>query len=559
MTTGVAAIWVRVSTRDQRELSPDSQEAAVRRALETQDYCVPDWAVVKADWSSLDLMACPQFQQLREWIISGAVQAVGVLDRDRLQAQGLQRLVFLSECQEHGVQVITAQGVPMLEGAEGQLVELALALGKERAVMRAQQGARDGLRDRAVLHGLPAVPAAPFGYLWDKNNPRLLRKAAGWEAVSMAWRLALEGTTLRQIAYALTSAGFRTAKGHSTWYPSSVGYILANPVYAGRYYSLRYEAKVPRERRGVTYGKSSRSIRPGADGTSWEARSANWVRLNDVVVEDPPVSWDEFLMIQERLVRNKELALANVTAKRFYLLGSLIICQACGARYYGKNTTKNFVYYMCGRRRKRVKGGPTCDNRHLPAAQADRVVWEAVSSFLSDPETVLKRLRGHEARTAETEQHLMNELDKLTRRWSHLDTEEADLVSASLRKDDDGTPLFSSAAIKRNQALIKAQRTWITEERQRIEAHLASLKGEMVIADDLRRLQERVQGKLVGASPQDKRWVLEMLHTRVLCWPDRLVVEIGIGAQLGDTVSKMPCMSGAATRTRCSWASQVTL
>ena len=31
----------------------------------------------------------------------------------------------------------------MLEGGEGQLVELALALGKEKSVLRAQQGARE--------------------------------------------------------------------------------------------------------------------------------------------------------------------------------------------------------------------------------------------------------------------------------------------------------------------------------------------------------------------------------------------------------------------------------
>ena len=43
----------------------------------------------------------------------------------------------------------------LLDGAEGQLVELALALGKEKSVLRAQEGARDGLRDRARLKGLP--------------------------------------------------------------------------------------------------------------------------------------------------------------------------------------------------------------------------------------------------------------------------------------------------------------------------------------------------------------------------------------------------------------------
>ena len=136
------AIWCRVSTHDQRELSLDSQEAAVRRALEGQGYEVPHWAVLKVDWTSLDLMRCPEFQQLRQWILAGEINALGVLDRDRLQAQGLQRLIFLSDCQAHDVRVVTVQGAPMLEGAEGQLVELALAIGKERSVLRAQQGAK---------------------------------------------------------------------------------------------------------------------------------------------------------------------------------------------------------------------------------------------------------------------------------------------------------------------------------------------------------------------------------------------------------------------------------
>jgi DNA invertase Pin-like site-specific DNA recombinase len=154
MDRKIAAIWCRVSTSDQRELSLDSQEVAVRKALENQGYQIPPDYVLKVDWSSLDLMSCPEFQQLRRWVADGSVNAVGTLDRDRLQAQGLQRLIFLSECRDLGVPMVTVQGAPMLEGGEGQLVELALALGKERSVLRAQQGARDGLRDRARLKGV---------------------------------------------------------------------------------------------------------------------------------------------------------------------------------------------------------------------------------------------------------------------------------------------------------------------------------------------------------------------------------------------------------------------
>jgi len=175
-------------------------------------------------------MACPQFQQLRRWIASGEIRALGVVDRDRLQAQGLQRLVFLSECREQGVEVVTAQGVPMLEGPEGQLVELALALGKERSVARAQQGARDGLRARPLLKGLPPNYQEPMGMRWENNR---LVPNMNYDVACGIWRMALEGATQWGIAKSLTARGIPTPKGRMVWSGTTVGSILTNLVYAG--------------------------------------------------------------------------------------------------------------------------------------------------------------------------------------------------------------------------------------------------------------------------------------------------------------------------------------
>lgn len=69
----VAAIWCRVSTHDQRELSLDAQEEAVQRVLTERGLVVPPEYVLKVGWTSLDLMACLQFQLLRRWIASGEV------------------------------------------------------------------------------------------------------------------------------------------------------------------------------------------------------------------------------------------------------------------------------------------------------------------------------------------------------------------------------------------------------------------------------------------------------------------------------------------------------
>ena len=44
-----AAIWCRVSTQDQRELSLDSQETAVRHALKSQGFSVSPDHILKVD------------------------------------------------------------------------------------------------------------------------------------------------------------------------------------------------------------------------------------------------------------------------------------------------------------------------------------------------------------------------------------------------------------------------------------------------------------------------------------------------------------------------------
>jgi len=67
----VAAIWCRAPTSDQREMSLETQEKAVRRVLDKQGLEAPPRYVLKGYWTSLDLMAGPQFQQLRGWFASG--------------------------------------------------------------------------------------------------------------------------------------------------------------------------------------------------------------------------------------------------------------------------------------------------------------------------------------------------------------------------------------------------------------------------------------------------------------------------------------------------------
>ena len=196
MSNEIAGIWARVSTDIQQSL--DSQVARAKSELEKRGYIVPPERILKVDWTSLDLEHCPQFQELRGWIRHKEIAALGVFDRDRLNAIGLQRLVFLSDCKDNGVELVICQGPPILNELEGQLVELALALGKERQVLRAQQGSKDALRERATIKGLPTTYQPAYGYKWDKDSNRLITNA-NWETRAFIINHFLSGSTLKGI------------------------------------------------------------------------------------------------------------------------------------------------------------------------------------------------------------------------------------------------------------------------------------------------------------------------------------------------------------------------
>ncbi len=517
--TKVAAIWCRVSTHDQRELSLDSQEVAVRKVLEAQGYEVLPQYVVKVDWTSMDLMSCSEFQQLRQWIKSGEIQAVGVLDRDRLQAQGLQRLVFLSECKDRGVPIIPVQGPPLLEEPEGQLVELALAIGKERSVLRAQQGARDGLRDRAKLKGLPAVPKNPYGYTWDGTTSMLL-PMPDRANVKLICLSALAGMPIRTIVKELHRRGIATATGKEWWAPRTIHWILTSPIYGGRYYALRQTSKEPKQRRTRTYGKSSSQLKPLASA----------VYLANIVVERPPLTWEEWLALQDRMQTNKLQAQRN--GKRDYLLRSLVFCDAHHRRYHGREKGSRWVY-ACSAGAE--PGHQPCPRPRLPGHALEEQVKALCRKVLETPEIIEREIESRTGTVRSTLDSLQKRLASLDRKHDRsLDTE-TNLALEHARRN------ISAEAYGRALARVKAERTWINEERQRLQSQIETLEHGHAALLGLAQVRGQIAQKLDSANHDDWRMIFGALGVDIHVG-EQGAIEVGLAIPMapGRIVSHTP-------------------
>ena len=443
----IGAIWARVSSQGQAEMSPDGQVERVKTKLNSLGYVVPPEYIFKVVWTSVDLEPCPEFKEFRRLIRTKQVNAVGFLDRDRINAHGLSRLLFFAECKENGVEPIVFQGAPFTDGAEGQIIEMVLALGKERSVQRAQTGAKQGLEDRAKKKGMPPTIAKVYGMKWPKGELGKYKPDGKYEPdanysnAKLIFELWFEKCNLDYIGKELLRRGIPSPRGKTVWASCSVTTILKNPIYAGRTATLKYERLEPKKRRKNTFGKTCAHLKPESE----------WHYLEGLVI-NPIITWEQHLDIIKRLLTNKENASRN--AKHNYLLRGLISCQLChGTRHYvGVQTTRGKDKYVCNKSWA-VGYGERCLARPMDKEELEQGVKEKIRAFFAKPEIYLDEMNGRLGMQEQTKTDLEHSI-------KNLDREYQETIDAECRYAD----MLSKEAFDEKKKLLVLRRQHLSEK-----------------------------------------------------------------------------------------------
>jgi hypothetical protein len=342
----------------------------------------------------------------------------------------------------------------MVDAPEGQIVELAPALGKQRQVERAGQEAKDGLRDRAMLKGLPPSPVNPYGYVWDATRTRLI-PTKDWPHAKFILEKALEGMTARRLCLELYRLGILSPRGLQRWSRSGIHALLTNTIYGGRFYALRWHLAEPRTRRTATYGKSSSKRRPLGEAHE----------LTYIVVQSPPLSWEQWQALQERISQNKRLAQRN--AKRDYFLRGLITCESHRRRYQGHMKRKS-LEYVCGGQWDH--GATKCARLTLDGANLEAQVKTVCQDILTRPEVLEREIAKSTGQVAATIEAIEKKLADLERKDKQWKATEGQLVFDRAHKE--GSPEAFEMAFSR----LKAERAWVAEERDRLLTDLETTR-----------------------------------------------------------------------------------
>jgi site-specific DNA recombinase len=499
-----SSIYCRVSTDDQRgNYSIPTQVAECLQHVKRRGYslvgnryvdpvtgrdCAEQSGAIPAfvdDYSSRELSR-PALDDALSFLESMGFDVLVVHALDRLARDPYIRESLEREFERRGARVEFVLG-NYEDTAEGEVrKDLDATFAKWENTKRVERSLR-GKRGKAE-RGLFVCGVPPYGYQIDKTAFGGL--AIDEQLAALVRRIfelyVNEGKSIRAISGTLTADKVPSCRGGVKWGKSSVAKILRNKAYAGVCFYNQHKR----------HGKQL-ALR---DKSEWME-----IRITPIVEDSL------FQAAQARLDENREVL--RRTAKRFYLLSSMVFCQDCGRQYVAQTKTAGTerrnedTYY-----RHRTKEGH-CSNRHLSARRLEDRVWSEVVTLLLNPARLRKGYKQSLAQQDASRTRRQNHLETLRESRSKLEQRQGNLVAAYIDPD-----------IRMPKPEYLKQRTAIEGEIQDVNARIMKTEIELAktprpgeleslekfSAEIRQRLQERKD-----PTPVQKRELLKMLHVKV--------------------------------------------
>lgn len=228
-----AAAYIRVSTDDQLEYSPDSQLEKIREYVKNNDMILPEEFIFREDEgiSGKKAEKRPEFMRM----IGTAKKRPKPFDTiivwkfSRFARSRQDSIVYKSmlrkQCDIDVVSVTEQLG----DDKMSIIVEAMIEAMDEYYSINLAEEVRRGMNEK-VSRGEP-VTAPAFGYLIQNKKYCIDQDAAS--TVRMIYSDYISGMSCRAIAAKLNAMGIRTKRG-GLWENRTVEYVLRNPVYIGK-------------------------------------------------------------------------------------------------------------------------------------------------------------------------------------------------------------------------------------------------------------------------------------------------------------------------------------
>lgn len=317
----IAAAYIRVSTEDQTEYSPDAQLRELRDYAH-QHSLVLDERYIYSDEGISGRSAEKRPGFLR--MVSDAkskprpFDVILVHKFDRFARSREDSVVYKSMLKAAGVEVISIKE-PLAEGTYAGVMEAIYESFAEAYSINLGQEVRKGMTEKALRGEVQTIAA--FGYRKDEKSIAPDEKEAPY--VVEIYRRFVEGEGYYRIARWLNACGVKTHRGRS-FENRTVEYIIRNPLYKG------YVRWTPNRRIRRDYTAPDSIIKKGS--------------------HEPLISEEVWELAQKRAfeIKTHFKYHARPTSGRKHWLAGIVHCAACGGPLYYQYGYFKCKKYMCG-------------------------------------------------------------------------------------------------------------------------------------------------------------------------------------------------------------------
>jgi DNA invertase Pin-like site-specific DNA recombinase len=315
-----AAAYIRVSTEEQAELSPDSQLKEIRRyAAQHNIELLEEHIYIDAGISGRNTAKRPEFNKMISFAKSKPkpFDVILLWKFSRFARNREDSIVYKSMLRkECGIDVISISEA-LGDDNTSVLIEALIEAMDEYYSLNLAGEVKRGLREK-VERGEP-VASPSFGY--NIKDSRYVIDEEKAKLVRLIFDDYLNGTGVRELAVRMNNLGVLTNRGKK-WDKFSIDYILNNPVYAGK---IRYN---PAGKTRRNFNEKSIVITQG--------------------IHEPIINEETFNKVQERLAHTKSTFRKGEHQQprsgEDFILRGLVKCSSCGTALV---QIKKGMYLQC--------------------------------------------------------------------------------------------------------------------------------------------------------------------------------------------------------------------
>ncbi len=435
--------YIRVSTHDQEELSPDSQERLLRDYARSNNMFL-EHIYTDAGISGRKADKRPAFQEMiaRAKSKEHPVDVLLVWKFSRFARNQEESIVYKSLLKKAGVEVVSVSE-PLADGPFGSLIERIIEWMDEYYSIRLSGEVKRGMTEKAMQGGYMA--RAPLGY---ENAERGTLKVVPEEAeiVRMIFRKYVnDHAAFSSIARQLNELGIPTKRG-GLWENRTVKYILQNPVYKGF----------------ARWNVGRNNLRgPAASSPDMIVAESNHEAI---------ISPELFDQVQAAISGAYRRPKSRPADSYSHWLGNLVKCSSCGSSLTYSPATKGFQCISYGKGKCKV-------SHYISLSLLEQAILDTLDSHIQEGKFEYREELT--AVPAESE-----ELEFLNLSLEKLNEKEKRIRAAY----QDGVDTLEE--YKQNRELISRERERLSRQKERLMEKLSPAPA----ADHHQEMRRRIRG-----------------------------------------------------------------